>query len=151
MLQTKLACTKCLASEKKIKIDNLQSAPESTFSTDRDKSLTRHDFRPWFIRVLNLKPLAQLLHTQLACTKYPISSGTDRQTDGRTDGRTDRRTDKLNPISPRFHGGCHDFIILPFANRRDTQTGKEIEIKLIYRVILIILFPRSSMRMLSAS
>ena len=70
-------------------------------STDRDKTLTRHDFRPWFIRVKKLKALAHFLHTQLACTKYPISSETDRQTDGKTDGRTD----KLNPISPRLHGG----------------------------------------------
>ena len=58
------------------------------FSTDRDKTLTRQDFRPWFIRVWNLKALAQLLHTKLACTKYPTSNGTD----GRTDRRTDRRT-----------------------------------------------------------
>ena len=54
------------------------------FSTDRDETLTRHDFKLWFIRVLNIKALAQLLHTQLACTKYPISSGTDRRTDRRT-------------------------------------------------------------------
>ena len=44
-----------------------------------------------------MKALAQLLHTKLACTKYPTSNGTDGQTDG--------QTDKLNPISPRFHGG----------------------------------------------
>ena len=42
-------------------------------STDPDKTLTRHDFRPRFIRVQNFKALAQLLHTQLACTKYLTS------------------------------------------------------------------------------
>ena len=36
------------------------------------------------MRVLNLKALAQLLRPKLAWTKYPLSSGTDRQTDGRT-------------------------------------------------------------------
>ena len=39
------------------------------FSTDRDKTLTRHDFRPLFMRVWNLKALTQLLQTKLACTK----------------------------------------------------------------------------------
>ena len=39
------------------------------FSIDRDKTLTRHNFRYWFISVQNLKALAQLLHTKLACTK----------------------------------------------------------------------------------
>ena len=75
------------------------------FSTDRDETLTRHTFRYWFIRVLNLKALAQLLHTQLACTNYPMSRG-----DGRTDGRTDRQTDgqtdrQAQPHIPPFHGG----------------------------------------------
>ena len=39
------------------------------FSTDRDKTLTRHDFRPWFIRVKMLKAQAQSRQTKLACTK----------------------------------------------------------------------------------
>ena len=38
----------------------------------------------------------------------------------------------------------HYSMILPFANKRDNQTGKEIEIKWICRVILIIHFPSSS-------
>ena len=88
------------------------------FSTDRDETLTRHDFRPWFMRVQNLKALAQLLHTKLAWTKYPTSNGTDRRTDGqtdrrtdgqtdrRTDGQTDRRTDgQAQPYIPSFSRG----------------------------------------------
>ena len=39
------------------------------FSIDQDETLTRHKFRIWFIRVYNLKALAQLLYTKLACTK----------------------------------------------------------------------------------
>ena len=44
------------------------------FSTDRDDTMTRHDFRPLFICVLNLKSLAQFLHTKLTGTKY-LTSG----------------------------------------------------------------------------
>ena len=39
------------------------------FSIDRDETLTRHNFRPWFIRVYNFKALAQSLQAKLACTK----------------------------------------------------------------------------------
>ena len=57
-----------------------------------------------------MKALAQHLHTKLAWTKYPISSGTDRQTDRRTDrqtdGRTDGRTDgQAQPYIPSFSRG----------------------------------------------
>ena len=38
-----------LTSGENVKTDNFQSVPEST--TDRDETLTRHDFRPWFMRV----------------------------------------------------------------------------------------------------
>ena len=41
----------------------------------------------------------------------------DRQTDGRTDGLTDRQTDKLNPISPRFHGGNDAMHVATCANQ----------------------------------
>ena len=50
------------------------------FPTDRDDTMTRHDFRPWFICVLNLKSLAQFLHTKLACTMY-LTSGENVKTD----------------------------------------------------------------------
>ena len=54
------------------------------------------------MRVQNVKDLAQLLHTKLAWTKYPISSGTDRRTDGRTDGQTDGQA---QPYIPSFSRG----------------------------------------------
>ena len=38
----------------------------------------------------------------------------------------------------------HYFIFLPFTNRKENQTGKEIEIKWLFRVILIIHFPSLS-------
>ena len=63
------------------------------FSTDRDETLTRHNLRHWFISVLDLKALAQVLHTKLACTNYPISRGTDGQTDRQIEGQTDGQTD----------------------------------------------------------
>ena len=69
-----------------------------------------------------MKALAQLLHTKLARTKYPISSGTDRQTDGQTDGRTDRRTDgQAQPYIPSFSRGIinmnHTFVLC-FSNEK---------------------------------
>ena len=39
------------------------------FSTDRDETLTKHDFRPRFIPAINFKALAQFPYTKLACTK----------------------------------------------------------------------------------
>ena len=47
----------------------IQTAPKYFFSTDRDETLTRHDFRPWFIRVYNFQALAKLIHYKLAWTK----------------------------------------------------------------------------------
>ena len=70
------------------------------------------DFRPWFMRVQNLKALVQLLHPKLAWTKYPISSGTDRQTDRRTDRRTDGQTDgQAQPYIPSFSRGINSVIL----------------------------------------
>ena len=118
------------------------------FSTDRDKTLTRHDFRPWFIRVLNLKCLAQLLQTRLACTKCLVSEKSlkstifkvlqnrqfstdrdettpsyqtrvhkvpyikrDRQRDGQTDRQTDGQTDgQAQPYIPSFSWGIMIFL-----------------------------------------
>ena len=72
------------------------------FMSDRDETLTRHDFRPWFIRVLSFEPLAQsfIPNSRAQSTLYQAG-----KTDRRIDRRTDGQTDKLNPISPRFHGG----------------------------------------------
>ena len=50
------------------------------FSTDRDDTMTRHDFRPWFICLLNSKSLAQFLYTKLACTMY-LTLGENVKTD----------------------------------------------------------------------
>ena len=49
-----------------------------------------------------MKALAVCLHTKVACTKYSMSKGTDRQTDGQTDRRTDG---KAETYIPPFHGG----------------------------------------------
>ena len=70
------------------------------FLTDRDETLTRHDFRPWFMRVKKFQSSISTPSSQTRVDKVPHIKR-DRQ----TDRRTDRRTDKLNPISPRFHGG----------------------------------------------
>ena len=72
------------------------------FSTNRDETLTRHNFRHWFIRVQNIEALALFLYAELACTNHPMSRGTDRRTDGQTDRQTDRHA---QPHIPPFHGG----------------------------------------------
>ena len=51
---------------------------------------------------ITFRKLAQLLHTKLACTKYPISSGTDRRTDSQTNGQTDGQA---QPYVPSFSRG----------------------------------------------
>ena len=81
LLHAKLACTKCLASEKNQIRQCLKCSRIDNFQPIEIKHWRG---RPWFIRVSNLKVLAQFLYAKLACIKYPISSGTDRQTDRRT-------------------------------------------------------------------
>ena len=56
--------------------------------------------------VYNFKALAQPLHTQLSCTKYPISSGTDGQTDGQTDRRTSTTLYPLVFTGDKYKGYC---------------------------------------------
>ena len=55
--------------------------------------------------VYKISNLSQLLHTQLAWTKYPISSGTDRQTDG-----------QAQPYIPSFSRGIINQTTQPYLD-----------------------------------
>ena len=62
------------------------------FSTDRDETLTRHDFRPWCIK---FESSSSTPSSQTRVDKVPYikrDRQTDRRTDGQTDGQTDGRT-----------------------------------------------------------